>query len=319
MTIICRRAVLVFISLVPMTAFAQEPDSPVIAKDSEDQMIAEAIWSMVDFETNEPLDAQAAFENAAKAYPESAKAAYWRGRFGAYAADRTRITRQISDTLKKLSEPQPEDANLSDPALAQKMRSFRSYAKVIGELLQQRANDESNTEHTESYEASLLDAVTRDPSLIAAWVKLAESPDEEIAFAAIDAWAEQEPDNAIPFYAKAILLSQKTNQREGEPMDVAVIEALEEGNSRPGCRVPEEAAEFVGKPVSGHMFRRLIENMLFQLAKIAMRPKSWQPVESKSRCLTTTDKLDRKQIDAISPEADLVVAPLASLLEVTAQ
>lgn len=276
-------AAISLLSLLPLSAIAQEAVQPAAATKSEDQMIADAMWSVVDFETNESRDTQPAFELATKAYPESAKVAYWRGCFGAYTADRSRITRQIRETLKKLAEPQPEDANPSDPDLAQKMRSFRTYAKVIGERLQQRARDESNTEHAESYEVSLLDAVTHDPSMIAAWAKLAESSDQEIAFAAIDAWAEREPDNALPFYAKAIVLSRAANH--SDPLDVAVIEALEEGNRRSDCRVPEkpwpvnfelsfpeslpdDGAEFAGQPVSHNVFRRLIENMFFELVSI---------------------------------------------------
>lgn len=66
MTTICRCAAFILVSLLPLAAFAQEGKQPPAAKKSEDQMIAGAIWSMVDFETNEPLDAQAAFENAAE-------------------------------------------------------------------------------------------------------------------------------------------------------------------------------------------------------------------------------------------------------------
>ncbi|TWT74316.1 hypothetical protein [Allorhodopirellula solitaria] len=281
---ICRRTAIAFIALFPLlSASAQQADTRETAMGSADQLVAEAIWSIVDFETMQPRDPQAAFETAARAYPESAKVVYWRGRFGAYSADRTRITRQISETLKKLAEPGADDSELADPVLEQKMRSVRSYAKVISDRLQQRAKDESNTDVVKSPEACFLEAVSLDPSLIAAWARLAESSDREIAFAAIDAWAEQEPDNALPFYAKAIVLMRTANQ--GDPLDVAVIEALEEGNQRPGCRVPEEpwpvdfqlsfpkslpeeAAEFAGKPVSPFMWRSMIENLFFQLLAI---------------------------------------------------
>ncbi|TWU16927.1 hypothetical protein [Allorhodopirellula heiligendammensis] len=283
MVTISNRAVLILSLLVSMTVWAQERDKPIPATDSADQLIAETIWSLVDLETMEPQNPQAAFENAVRAYPESAEVAYWRGRLGAYTADRDRITRQISETLKKLAESQADDSEIADPDLKRKMRSVRSYAKVIGERIQQRANDDSNADIVRSPEECFLNAVSLDPSLIAAWARLAASTDLEIAVAAIDAWAEQEPDNALPFYAKAIVLMRTGNQ--SDPLDLAVIEALEEGNKRSDCRVPEEpwpvdfrlsfpqslpedAAELAGKPISPYMWRSMIENLFSQLLAI---------------------------------------------------
>ena len=261
---------------------AQDANEPPSSHPCEDQLIAEAIWSMVDLASHKRSDAQAAFRNAETSFPKSARVAYWRGKFGAYATNRAIVFNQLSDFLKTLSEPKSDDWEIVDPSIQRKLTNMRSYAKTIGKRIEKRAKELSVTD---AFEVSLLDAAFRDPSLIVAWAGLLESSDETIALTAADAWASEEPDNALPLYAKAAILTRDVKHTRNDPIDVAAIEALEEGNTRSFFRAPDEPwpkdfhltfpkslpndlAKFAGKPVSQHQFRNVVEGMFFQIDAI---------------------------------------------------
>ncbi|EMI44758.1 hypothetical protein [Rhodopirellula sp. SWK7] len=255
---------------------AQPANTPSLEGETEDQLIAEAIWSLVDFGLGTPQDTDSAFEKVSSAFPESGRVAYWQGRFGAYASNHANAFSQLSEMLQTLAQPQTDDFETADPVVQGKIQGMRHYAKVIGERIKQRAQEVSADTAAVPYEVSLLDAVGRDPTLIAAWAGLLESSDRTIALAAADAWAAQEPENALPLYAKAVVLARDAQQSDDAPVNVEAIVSLEQGNARPFCRAPEEPwpatftltfpqrlpkelSEFAGKRVSPFMFRTVVE------------------------------------------------------------
>jgi len=282
MTAFRRGIACLVISLFHTSVLAQQASESPSADISKDQLIAEAIWSLVDFGSGNSSDVEAAFDNASAAFPESAKVAYWRARFGAYASNRAQVFSQLTKTLKTLSEPQSDDSEIADLSVRRKLRDFRSYAKTIGKRIQQRAKEVSVDDATNAFELSLLNAASRDPSLIAAWSGLLESSDTTIALAAADAWASQEPDNALPLYGKAVILTRDAKPIGTSAIDIVAIEAMELGNARPFCAapdepwptefslkfpssVPDEFAEFASMPVSQNLFRTIVEAMFFEI------------------------------------------------------
>lgn len=272
-----RALVLLLIALISTHVYGQD------VNDSEDQVIAQAIWSLVDFGASDPVDVQVAFDVATEAFPQSAHVAYWRGRLGAYASSKSRVLKEVSNILGTLADPQSDNNRLADPSLERKLSAARSFAKRIGERIEQRAKEQSVVNTNEAFEVSLLNAASLNPTLVAAWAGLLESSDTTIALTAADAWANQEPDNALPLYAKAVVLSRDGNR--DDPIGVNAIAALEFGNRRPACRAPDEpwptdfdlsfpnslpkdVAEFEGKPVTPQMFRKIVEGMFFQIDAI---------------------------------------------------
>ena len=246
-------------------------------------MLAEAMWSLVYSGASDPVDVQSAFDDATEAYPRSAKVAYWRGRYGAYTSDRSRALKKLSNILGTLADPQSDNTKLADPPLERKLNAARLFAERIGKRIEQRANDQSVANTNEAFEISLLSAASLDTTLVAAWAGLLESRDTTIALTAADAWANEEPDNALPLYARAVVLTRDRNR--GDPIDIEAIAALELGNRRPACRAPDEpwpinfslnfpnslpkdASGFEGKPVTPQMLRKSVEGMFFQVDAI---------------------------------------------------
>ena len=278
-----RLMAIVAIGLLGTSAFAQNAIESGTPSRSEDQMIAEAIWSLLNSGASDPVDIQSAFDDASEAFPQSAKVAYWRGRFSAYASGRYRVLKKLTIISGKLAEPQPDNAKIADPTVERKLSYTRSIAKRIGELFEHQAKDQSalNTKYT--FEVSLLNAASLDTTLVAAWAGLMESSDTTIALTAADAWAKEEPDNALPLYAKAVVLTR--DRKRDDPIDIEAIAALERGNRRPECRAPDEpwpvnfslsfpnslpndVAEFEGKPVTPQMLRKCVEGMFSQFDAI---------------------------------------------------
>ncbi len=265
--------------LIFENAFGQDAGKLQKAEKSEDQMIAEAIWSLVDFGSGHPTDAQTAFNDASTAFPQSAKVSYWRGRFVASESNQKQVLLMFSSIFKTLSVPEPDDSKIAQP-LQPKLLDARAYAKSIGELLEQRAYASKTTE---SFELWFLDAISHDETMVEAWAGLLDSPDITIALMAADAWANQEPDNAMPLYAKAVILTRGKKGTD-DLLDLDLVNALELGNTKPYCRAPMEpwpvhfklifpnsewAAKSAGKPVSPIMFRHFVEK--FSLQTDAMR------------------------------------------------
>lgn len=278
-----RLIAIIAIALLGKPVIAQHESESGTPRCSEDQMIAEAMWSLVDLGTSDPVDIQSGFDEATKAFPQSAKVAYWRGRCGAYAIERSRVLEKVSDILGTLSDPDSNDSELADPSLDRKMNAARTFAKIIGTRIEQRAKDQSIANENENFEIALLNAVSLDTTLVAAWAGLLESGDSTIALTAADAWSNQETDNALPLYAKAVIFTR--DKKRDDPIDMKAIAALELGNLRSACRAPDEpwptdfslnfpnslpkdAADLEGKPVTPQMLRKVVEGMFFQVEAI---------------------------------------------------
>ena len=88
-------------------------------------------------------------------------------------------------------------------------------------------------------DVAFFEATSLDPQFVAAWARLINSSNKKVAFSAVDTWAKLEPENALPYYAKASLLSGPIGNRWTEPYSKSILAALREGNQRPSCRVPE--------------------------------------------------------------------------------
>ncbi len=280
-----RSIAILVISLLQTSILAQEASESTSADISEDQLIAEAIWSLVDLGSGKTADVHTAFRKAETAFPNSARVAYWRGRFGVYASNRAQVFSQLTETLKTLSNPPLAESEISDPSVRRKLRNMRSCAETIGKRIEQRAKEVSVDDATNAFESSLLKAVSHDPGLIAAWAALLESSDTTIALTAADAWASQEPGNALPLYGKAVILTRDAKPIGTSEIDIGAIEALEHGNARPFCTAPDEPwptefslvfpssvpadlADFASKPVSPNQFRTIVEEMFFQIDAI---------------------------------------------------
>lgn len=257
-------------------ALAQTDRSVAAAAKSEDQWIAEAMWSLIDFGSGSQGDPLTAFNDAARAYPQSSKIGYWQGRFRLFASGQQTSLSKFVEIAEQLSKPDSNEEAVADPITQRKLASARNFSKVIGERLRDRLNNLQNNTTEVWFEVVFHDQLSRDPDLIIAWSRLLESSDPVIALTAADAWAEREPENALPLYAKAILLQRQRGK--GDPIDPSAIEALEIGNSRPACLAPDEPwpeefdlrfpdslgpeqAELRGQPVSRAMLRTFVEGL----------------------------------------------------------
>ncbi|MEM6691186.1 MAG: hypothetical protein AAF664_17300 [Planctomycetota bacterium] len=271
-----------FLAILPVV-FACASLSAQDQKPSEDQLIAEAVLSLIEADSDDPVTPSTAFREADSRYPNSAKVVYWRGRLEEYASDRVRVLAQVTETLKGLADPKTMDGDFEDPALLRRLQGMRVYARRIAERLEKRAQEMPDQSDQDGFEVHLLNAVTRDPTMIAAWAGLLESRDKTIALTAAEAWADQEPSNALPLYAKAIVLAR--DSEPFAPIPSVAIEALEKGNMRPFCLAPEEPwptdfklkfpdsfaeedAQFADKPLTPKWLRKILEGMFFQLDAI---------------------------------------------------
>ena len=272
-------ALLVFVTSAP--AVAQDE----LATKSEDQMIAEAIWSIVEIgnirfaEKNKPIEPSKAFDAASKAFPKSAKVKYWHGRLGEYSTKRATAYVGLVRSLGKLAEPDPDDSHVADRSARNRIKNMRAFASILQMQLHSRAQEASESESRNVFEFPLAEALALDQNMTCAWVALLESSDQSIALNAANAWAELEPHNALPHYAKAVILTRDASAEE--PMYDAAIKAMEIGNTKPDCRVPtmpwptditlsypvtEELDELSGKPVDEKEFRRVVEGLFSQIS-----------------------------------------------------
>lgn len=241
---------------------------------SEDQAIAQALWLFVVPDTENTRTVDEAFEDAVEAFPRSAKIAFWQGRCKLYTRDTSGFWRDMSSAAETLSAPAALKTDIISPALQLKLRHA---AEAIRKQIRRRTKEQTAASDNVAFEASLLKAITMEPTMIPAWAGLLESNDKSIAIAAADAWASVEVDNALPLYAKAAILTR--DRRRDDPIDIAAIDALELGNTRPACRacdepwpvdfsltfpddMPEAAAHLAGKPVTPDMLRKLAKTEL---------------------------------------------------------
>ena len=266
----CRLLMVVLFVPTSTDLYAQD------GSDSEDQLIVEAIWALVDFNEEGVPTPLEAFHKASSKFPKSAKVAYWRGRFQAYSSDRVRVFNRLSDAVKELVQPQSDEEEALDPIQDGKLKAVRDYLDTIALELDERIQELAAAGQIEErFETSLLEAVKLDPSLVVAWAGLLNSRDKEIALAAAEAWAKLEPNNALPLYAKAIVLTRDVNH--GDAIDIRAIEALETGASRSDCKAPNEPwptnftlhfpdtllpefADLEGELISPQMFRNIVEH-----------------------------------------------------------
>ncbi|MFN6163212.1 MAG: hypothetical protein ACK57G_08465 [Planctomycetota bacterium] len=259
-------------------AFAQVDGCQPAKAKSEDQWVAEAMWSLVDLGSGRPGNPLTAFDEAVQAHPHSSKIAYWRGRFRLFASGQRAFLGKFAEIADELSKPDPAEAALADQNTRQKLSEAREFSKDFSKRVEDRLKELHSDDANMDFEVIFQKLVSSDPTMIIAWAILLESADPVIALTAADAWAEQEPDNALPLYAKAIVLQRQRGQKE--PIDPSAIEALEIGNSRPACRAPDEPwpeefdlrfpnslpaekAELRGKPVGQAQLRTYVLGLFF--------------------------------------------------------
>ena len=248
---------------------------------SEDQLIAEALWAQADAGFDES-NAGEILAEARRKYPESAKVAYWQGRLGVRQQGIANVRKLMMKTIESLSETVADEeidrATRNNIAAAQ-LSAMQMFAETADRFEKARQAQESS-----SFELALIDAVCLDPKLASAWAALLESENIQLATAAADAWAAIEPDNSLPLYAKAIV-QLRARPTHDSPVPLSVIEAIEEGNGRPECRVPtvpypkrfrlhfskpfnELFPGIAGEVVPKAIFRELVENGFHQIEAI---------------------------------------------------
>ncbi|WP_146526171.1 hypothetical protein [Novipirellula artificiosorum] len=295
------RSVILFFLVLVCVPMSMKADSPPACP--EDQMIAEALWSIFIAEPVGSVDASKAFERVCKAYPQSARVAYWKGRLGVYESNIEKTIELLDKTLQSVATISNSESAADQSWAKGRAAAMRSYARHLQQDLQERrqamGGDSSSFEHL------LLTAVQRDPMLISAWAALLDSSDQTIALAAADSWAQLEPHNALPLYAKAVIYTRGLKELS-DPIDEKAIEAMEAGNSRSDCIAPEapwptgflltfpesvekEMPGLSGNSVPEGIFRRAVEGRLFAAEAIG----NWGAVASSSLRQLGSDILSR--------------------------
>lgn len=274
-------------------AYGQQERDGDAKEQTEDQLIAQALWAMVQTypESLESDDAKQAFDAAQDAFPNSARVAYWRGKCGFLQANMTRTLQRLVEVTDSLSDPGLE-ASTDDPATKRKLGTARPYVEQIRRRIQTRLDNSDDADDQADSDLAFLRAVQLDLTLTAAWVGLLESSDASVAVSAAEGWAKIEPDNALPLYAKAVVLT-RDHLRLRTPVDEKAIEAIETGNQRPDCIAPdlpwptgfhltfsqawdEEVPGIAGRQVPEPLLRIAVERLFSQLEAIG----NWSTISS---------------------------------------
>ena len=266
---------MVAIALVaPTAAFSQEVKS-------EDQFIAEALWAQAVAGFDESK-ADEILAEAKRKYPQSPKIAYWQGRLGVRQQGIAEVGKLMLKTIDSISEAAADedlDPDVRNRLAVGQVTAMKMFAEAADQFTKAK-----EAQKTAPFEMAVMEAVRLDPKFSPAWASLLESRNTKLATAAADAWAAVEPDNALPLYAKAVILNRDRAAYDS-PIADSVIEAIEEGNQRPECRVPsapfpqkfrlvfpksfnEAFPGIEGEAIPEAIFRETVENGFHQIEAI---------------------------------------------------
>ncbi len=100
---------LCYLALVGQVIFprifgAQQKVHPSDPIKTEDQMLAEAMWRLAGLDAEKDVRADDVFDEVSKAFPRSAKVAYWHAKFRALDGQQVEVLQKIVDFSQSLQQ-----------------------------------------------------------------------------------------------------------------------------------------------------------------------------------------------------------------------